>query len=247
MLYEKSVKGKSDLACLLATAHLPLEALSILPEQLDFARTFSIFNKTSKQRATQQRFNVHQAAERIEAQFAVGGWCVGAAMGFLRGMHAPGEQGLLIWTLAGILLTAGAGMLGCFAGYVGRLGLRTVRSRNKEQDDQGPELVASLALGTGIGGFLAGLVAVLAGAWETGPFAAAAGAFVLSALFTMTGDLVRVLIRMIALDSKAARRARPFLEDQTPETKTPDTRSQNLPSSQAPKKDRQKDQDWTKR
>lgn len=224
---------------------------SILPEQLEFARTLSIFNKTDKHRGAKPSFNLHQAAERIEARFAVGGWCVGAAMGFLRALNAPGEQGLLIWSLAGLLLVAGAGMLGCFAGFAGRLALTILRSRKTEQNDPGPELVASLALGTGVGSFLAGLGAVLAGAWETGPFAAAAGAFALSALFTMSGDMVRMLVRMIALDSRAARRSHSLTEQNT--TSEISDRLKLTPPDQQPRrnaqkqdKEDQKDQDWTK-
>lgn len=174
---------------------------------------------------------------------------MGAAMGFLRGMNAPDDQGLLIWTLAGLLLVAGAGMLGCFAGFAGRLLTRFLRGRNQEQNDTGPELVASLALGTGIGSFLAGLGAVLSGAWETGPFAAAAGAFVLSTLFTMSGDLVRMLVRMIALDSRAARRARPTVAQRKSENDTPGTRVQQTNGSKITNKsDRheQQPEDWTK-
>lgn len=165
------------------------------------------FRRNQKQRSPDAsgRFSELQALERIEAQFAVGGWCVGAAAGALRGLYLGEDASVIGWTMAGLLAVAVAGMVGCFVG----LSLRLLRkSLQKNQEDTGdPELVASLSLGTGIGSFLGALAGVLLGAWTWAPWTAAAGALLMSAAFTLFGDMVRVLMRMMALDSRAARKA----------------------------------------
>lgn len=142
--------------------------------------------------------------ERIEAQLVVGAWCVGAAAGLLRGLHDAERGNALLWAIIGLLLVALGGAVGCFCGYVLRVLVGRLRTMEAEEAGKGAELVPSLALGSGVGSFLAALIAVLGGHWATVPWAAALGACLLSAVFTLSGDFVRVLMHMLALDSRAA-------------------------------------------
>jgi len=159
-------------------------------------------------RGDSRSFSEQQALERIEAGFVVGGWCVGALAGLLKGLYTDQPPGVVAWTVAGLLAVAAAGMAGCFVGLMLRL-LRKALRKGDANDGQAaaPELVASLSLGTGVGSFLGALAAIFTGAWALTPWIAAAGALAACALFTLSGDVVRVLMRMMALDSRAARRA----------------------------------------
>lgn len=145
--------------------------------------------------------------ERIEARLTIGAWCVGAVSGLVRAYHL--DENILLWMLAGLFLVLAGGVAGCFLGVLGHY-LRRIASPYPEN---GPELLASLALGSGSGSFLGAVAAVVGGYWKAVPWCAAGGALLLCLAFALTGDLVRVIMRMLAWDSRAVRRSKRSTHD----------------------------------
>ncbi len=157
-------------------------------------------------------FEEQRALARLEAQLAVGAWVTGGVAGLLRGLYGASSLGLLLWSLLGLLLLVAGGVAGCFLGLCLRHLQQQLRSQRPTAEDekprqhaQGAELVGSLTLGSAAGGFLGLLAALVSGHWATAPYTGALGALAGACLFTMAGDLVRVVMRMLILDSRAAR------------------------------------------
>lgn len=166
--------------------------------------------------------------QRIEQQLAVGSWLVGGAAGVLRGLYGGEDLGLMLWAILGLLMVAAAGAVGSALGLL----LRLLLQRGRKQDEDafetlahlavegdatemerggkssggahGANHVGSFALGSFVGGFIGVVGTLVAGFWATAPYGAAAGALVLSCILAIYGDLVRVILLMLARDSVPA-------------------------------------------